>query len=363
MNIIKIFRSLFVAIFVILSVEIFLYIITGKEKIKLSIAENNFFDNQFKKSDVPQKYLIKYKHKLFTGYKSEFIQIGDSSGLYSLRPNIVNNYLDGMKYINVSCCADIGWKGYAITGNYFLRRSPNVKYLVLYFTPYNLPTPFNQENEFTKDIKSIYEDNLDYDLFKIFNYLPSQTLRKKTLDFVFLKNTQTKSYEPKDLVEAMGLIRVFKKFTGFDPENLLDSLIFHKGWMPYPDTINVDKRYIYSGSCGVGISDRFFGKYKSGSLSNGIKMINNVAQNNKVKLVVIFNPVACKESETINPILKELNNLKKQNPNIIFLNDFINTIDKENFVDNEHLTPFASIQNSKFIGETIKSKIINKYKK
>ena len=188
MKLFKIFRALLLAIFIISSIEILLYALLGKEKIKSSVAENTLFDNQFKKFEVPQKYLIKYKQELFSEDQSQFIQVGDSSGLYGVRPNIINNYLEGMNYINISCCADIGWKGYAITSNYFLRKNSNTKFLVLYVSPYAIPNPHNIDSELTNDIKGIYEDNLDIDIFRIFNYLPSQALRKSLLDIVFLNS-------------------------------------------------------------------------------------------------------------------------------------------------------------------------------
>ena len=357
MKLLKSLRPIILSILIISGIELLIYSFIGKEKIESSAIENTLFDNKFNKFDVPQKYLIKYKHKLFSDDQSHFIQIGDSSGLYGIRPNIINNYLDGMKYINTNCCADIGWKGYAISANYFLKKNLNAKYLVLYFSPYVLPSPLNQENELTKDIKGIYQDNTNRDFFRIFNYLPSQALRKSILDYVFLvdKNKQNPEDEYKRVLKDMTLIDYFEKYTGFAPERLLESLYFHKGWMPLDR-----KQHIVTNSCGVGIADRYFGKYKKGSLSKGIEMINKIAQNFEVELVVIFNPVACKESDEVKPIIDELNKFQKQNQEIIFLNDFITTINEENFADNEHLLPIPSIEHSKKIGKKIKSQILDK---
>ena len=356
MKLLKNLKPLWLAILFIAVVEFIIFLIVGKEKINSSIIENTLFDNQFKKSDVPQKYLIKYKYELFSGDKSEFIQVGDSSGLYGVRPNIINNYLNGMKYTNTNCCADIGWKGYAITANYFLKNNKNAKFLVLYFSPYVLPSPLNQENELTNDIKGIYNDNLNSDFFRIFNYLPSQAIRKSVLKKVFLeeKNKSSSKNEFSRVLNDMGLLDYFEKYTGYKPSNLLEALKFHKGWMPLDR-----KKEVISGSCGVGIADRYFGKYKMGSLTKGIEMMNNVATKHSVDLIVIFNPVACKESEQIKPIIEELMQFKNKYPNIVFPNDFITTIDKKNFADNEHLNPQASIQNSQDIGEKIRYQILN----
>ena len=83
--------------------------------------------------------ILSYIRARFLKNNSEFIQVGDSSGLFGVRPNIVKSYLSGMDYINTNCCADMGWEGYAYSANYYLKKNPNAKYLVLYVTPYSLP--------------------------------------------------------------------------------------------------------------------------------------------------------------------------------------------------------------------------------
>ena len=71
MKLFKIFRALLLAILIISSIEILLYALLGKEKIKSSVAENTLFDNQFKKFEVlktlsiNKNYLVKIKVNLF----------------------------------------------------------------------------------------------------------------------------------------------------------------------------------------------------------------------------------------------------------------------------------------------------------
>ena len=75
--------------------------------------------------------ILSYIRARFLKNNSEFIQVGDSSGLFGVRPNIVKSYLSGMDYINTNCCADMGWEGYAYSANYYLKKNPMLS--ILYF--------------------------------------------------------------------------------------------------------------------------------------------------------------------------------------------------------------------------------------
>ena len=123
----KYINSLIIGFFFISLTELSIYLIIGKNKIISASIENVFFDNKFFKNDVGQKYLISYKNKIFKDSIAEIVQIGDSSGLYGVQPNIIQNYLNGMDYINLSCCADTGWDGYVYTANYYLKNNENAK--------------------------------------------------------------------------------------------------------------------------------------------------------------------------------------------------------------------------------------------
>jgi hypothetical protein len=69
----------------------------------------------------------------------DIISVGDSSGFFSLQSNIINRYLDGKKFVNLSTGANHAFDGYKGMAEYMLRRSKNTKYVVLYMFPQLLP--------------------------------------------------------------------------------------------------------------------------------------------------------------------------------------------------------------------------------
>ncbi len=49
---------------------------------------------------------------------------------------MVNEYLPkGIKYINMSCCANMGYRGFYAVMDYFSARNKEMKYFVLYKSP------------------------------------------------------------------------------------------------------------------------------------------------------------------------------------------------------------------------------------
>ena len=71
----------------------------------------------------------------------DIISVGDSSGLFSLQPTIINRYLDGWKYVDLNTGGTHAYDGYYAIAEYMLRRSHHIKYVVLYVFPVYLPQP------------------------------------------------------------------------------------------------------------------------------------------------------------------------------------------------------------------------------
>jgi hypothetical protein len=71
--------------------------------------------------------------------RPDIIQIGDSSGFHGIVPHIVEQYLGGFKYANLSCCANSGFDGYYAIMSFMLRHVPSIKAVVLYMTLNNPP--------------------------------------------------------------------------------------------------------------------------------------------------------------------------------------------------------------------------------
>src|ERR1700736_7076009 len=75
----------------------------------------------------------------FADSSPDVIQVGDSSGFHGVRPELVMPYLGGLKYVNLSCCASTGYRGYYGIADFMLRRNPGIKAVVLYVSLNNLP--------------------------------------------------------------------------------------------------------------------------------------------------------------------------------------------------------------------------------
>jgi hypothetical protein len=70
----------------------------------------------------------------------EILSIGDSSGFFSLQSTIVNRYTGGHKFLSLNTSANHAYSGYKGIAEYMLRRSPHVRYVVLYVFPLILPS-------------------------------------------------------------------------------------------------------------------------------------------------------------------------------------------------------------------------------
>jgi hypothetical protein len=87
----------------------------------------------------------------------DIISVGDSSGFFSLQSTVVNRYTRGLKFISLNTGANQAYIGYQGIAEYMLRRSRNLKYVILYVFPQLLP----QETVFAAaDLAPITYDDL-----------------------------------------------------------------------------------------------------------------------------------------------------------------------------------------------------------
>ncbi|SEP41442.1 hypothetical protein SAMN02990966_05903 [Rhodospirillales bacterium URHD0017] len=106
----------------------------------------NYLNWNFDSSEPFHKVVIYEKIINAIRDRPEVIQIGDSSGFHGIIPSIVDQYLGGMRYANVSCCANTGFDGYYTIADYLLRNVPTIKVVVLYFSLNNSPRTLDALN-------------------------------------------------------------------------------------------------------------------------------------------------------------------------------------------------------------------------
>src|SRR5215212_3748614 len=76
--------------------------------------------------------LVVYEKLKLLDIDADIISVGDSSGFFSIQPTIVNRYLPGHKYINLSTGGNHTFDGFRGIAEYALRRSKRIKYVVLH---------------------------------------------------------------------------------------------------------------------------------------------------------------------------------------------------------------------------------------
>ncbi|MBV8186970.1 MAG: hypothetical protein JOY64_37655 [Alphaproteobacteria bacterium] len=104
-----------------------------------SVARSGYLNWNFNTPDLFHKVIIYEKLSHAVAMRPDVIQVGDSSGFHAIVPSIVDRYLGGLKYANLSCCANTGFTGYYTIAEYVLDKVSTVKAVVLYVTLYNFP--------------------------------------------------------------------------------------------------------------------------------------------------------------------------------------------------------------------------------
>ena len=95
---------------------------------------NNFLEYAFAKPEMLQRAFVVEKLRQFDDEKPDIIQVGDSSGLHAVQSPIVESYLGGRSFINLSVASNLGYPGYLALARRMMERSGSVKVLILYFT-------------------------------------------------------------------------------------------------------------------------------------------------------------------------------------------------------------------------------------
>jgi hypothetical protein len=129
------FRALLAALAIIGAIEVGYSVADPSSPVERS----GYLNFNFNSKEFFHKILI--QEKLVNAIRDQpgVIQIGDSSGFHAIVPRIVDQYLGGLKYENLSCCANTGFDGYYSIVDFMLRHTPSIKAVVLYISLNNTP--------------------------------------------------------------------------------------------------------------------------------------------------------------------------------------------------------------------------------
>jgi hypothetical protein len=73
----------------------------------------NFLLYTFGRPEPMQRLFVFHKLRAFADSEPTIVQSGDSSGFFGIEPAAVMKHLSpGVTYLNMSCCANLGYKGY-----------------------------------------------------------------------------------------------------------------------------------------------------------------------------------------------------------------------------------------------------------
>ena len=245
----------------------------------------SFLQFSFARDETPQRLFVLDKIKAFAESNPTIVQAGDSSGFYGIEPAVVMKSLPaGTSYINMSCCANLGFRGYYNLLDFMLSRSPQARYAVLYITPYTMPRPEMWDRDGAalwgaNDIKvfgnAVYRDFISD--WRILD-LPSLGLRRQVTNRVFyLQGLLNRGDRPLlNNPNYLDFLRTFRQTGGWMPENDIPGGVYRVECdVPTPAFFSVrtmsQRTYI----------EEIFDAYAE------------LARQHHVTLVIAFQPVAC----------------------------------------------------------------------
>jgi hypothetical protein len=271
----------------------------------------NFLQFSFVRDETPQRLFVFDKMKTFADSKPTIVQSGDSSGFYGIEPSVVTKYLPAStNYINMSCCANLGFRGYYNVLDFMADRNPSIRYLILHFTPYTMPLPQTWDSDGAAlwgipDIK-VFGDAV-YDAFispwRAIFHIPSMAFRRQVTDNVFYIHGLLNQLDRPLLnnVNYLEFLRVFRDTHGWmresDPRVIIPSTECEA---PAPTFFDL----------------RTFSQKTY--LQEILESYAAMARRHKTTLVVVFQPVACTlGSGRLNAVARAtIDQFKRDNPDV-----------------------------------------------
>ncbi len=274
------------------------------------VDRTNFLQFAFSRTEPAQRLIAFHKIRSFQYANPTIVQSGDSSGFYGIDPGVVMTHLPSdVPYLNMSCCANLGFRGYYNIFEFMAQRNPSLRYMVLYITTYTMPRPelwdADGANLWGAPGIEVF-GNAIYSEFigpwRIF-HLPSLAFRGQVTHSVYYLGPLV--HQVKSFIRAVKRgPDVAARETDGDAVDLLRSTIndpwyldflgiYRKtgGWMPESDR----RDGVYAVECDIS-TPRFFDfktmSYKT-YLEEVLDSFADLAKRYKATLVVAFQPVAC----------------------------------------------------------------------
>jgi hypothetical protein len=276
----------------------------------------------------------------FADSAPDIVQVGDSSGFHGVRPDIVMRYLGGLRYVNLSCCAALGYRGYYGIADFMLRRNPGIKAVVLYVSLNNLPRA---------------------DLIDGQHQLGAFIQNSLTTPFASLSPaTVALRQRIVDAMEKKGQAKTDAVFT----HDMRASARAHNGWWAEHDRrMTGERRTAFwrevCGPTGVKVWNDQPSYYAPDGQSYTLAELERFAlltQHHGAKLIVLFHPFSCPEVEGnfIEARRADIRTLVERHHNVIALPEqMMESWPTEEFASADHLRVGYDEENGKRVGKVL----------
>jgi len=274
-------RPWLLAAIAILGVEVLFYAVARPPRIE----RTNFLQFSFLAQETLQRLFVYHKIDAFTDSRPTIVQAGDSSGFYGIRPWQVERHLPpGHKFINMSCCANLGFQGYYYLLQYMLEHNRTVRYIILHFTAYTMPSSPLWDRDGAQLWADLSLKVFGTDVWREFMspwrhlQVPTLAARRAITDDVYYAGRRFSSWD--------GLLLDNSAY-----RNFLTTYRETGGWTPGNDV----RTYVDPSECQLPTPDFFDLRTLSRKtyLQDVLEAYAGLARTYGVTLVVVFQPTAC----------------------------------------------------------------------
>ena len=293
---------------------------------------SNFLTLGYLRPEV-HRLIVYEKLRAFGWSAPDVIQIGDSTGFYGVNSDLVTGRLGGLRYVNLSCCAHMGFDGYHAVAHFMLRRNPSIKAVVLYIGAMNFIST-DTGGSFAEPIQNSFESLRSYVM------PPSLALREEIIK-AFYGAARTSSANP-------------------EVEHKLGFIGHHNGWLAEDDIRMSGKARddYWRTECGPGRLlvrqdadenySRDFAGRREWRLFDKIARLAALTAAYNAKLILMLQPLPCPFTGTAFAArVRDLDRLRAAYPNLVVVPaDVFFSLPTDMFSSLSHLRVGGEITNS-----------------
>jgi len=286
------FRILFVAGLAILLLELAVKLIASP-----TLAErSDVLLHEAVQGETFDRLLLWEKIKLAEESRATIVTVGDSSGLHSLNPDIVNRLIGDERYENFSTGANYGYEAWADLIGFLKSRISTLKTVVLYINPWQLPSEGQRQ---ISVLAPVVRQNLAHPWVLLKSSLNAFRYEASRLAFWWmLPRKQDASYS-----------KTYQEMLAAQPESL--------GFFPEQDfrvpDVNFGKQYSFK------YHDPWYpAGNRAGFIYDDLRLVASAAARAGVELALVFNPVpsAVDPGECEDPARAELDRFIADHPEV-----------------------------------------------